>query len=205
MNSLLIFLSVFCSDNTIYIAIDDSMPSRIVKSEMNRNWIKNDNVSEVTVELAEMRCLIVDKVKLVYFYDYKECNKHRVPRLKEYPMYRVGEYGEFTSFDKRSFNASGSAMQTIYAIKINSDIDMNDYKLKCEELIKNANYNFMSAILQWGIENSIDDVNAIYTIDDGDINSNIDVFIKKYSHRKDFPKFKQPEIPKNPLIKFPWE
>lgn len=203
MIKALLLLSLFCVDNNIYIVTDDSEKSKIIKTEMNRNWVQKDVKKEELYELENIQCTLYNKVFIIDRYDYKACEKHRVPGFKTYPKIRIGDYTEFNDIDNRAFKASSTLIRTIYAIKINSDIDLTSYTEKVRGLKRDAINVYFQEVLEWGQKNKIDEINNLYYFEESDDALN-DV-ITKYATKKDFPTYKPPKLPESPIIKFPWE
>ena len=88
-------------------------------------------------------------------------------------------------------------------------MDENDWIIKCKELTQKAKYQYVQDIIVWGQINSITEINSIYFFEEGYIEEDLDRqfndVIKLHSNKKDFPVFKKPKLPENPILKFPWE
>jgi hypothetical protein len=204
MKLLFLFICLFCSDKDIYIVVDNSTQSKIIKSELSRDWTAGNsvNISDIAYKIEDKKCLFSESLILVDRDNIKLCREHGVLPLSRYPQFRVGRYSEFNEFDNRSFLASGSAVMTILAIKHNADVDMWDYNKKCEQLSREAKYTYINDILIWGQTNAADDINRVYFFSHND---DFDDIIDKYKAYKDFPTLKKPILPKSPIEKFPWE
>ena len=114
----IILLVAICADDKLYVATDNGRNSKCLISDLNRNWLDKSRgePTELSYELLDISCRLSQNIVLIDNYDFKGCDKHRVPRFSSYPRYRIGEYREFVEFDHRAFSSAGyPTMTTLFS------------------------------------------------------------------------------------------
>ncbi len=205
MNAALLLLSLlFSMDDTIYIATDNSTESKIVISELKRDWAK-DSKEPILLEMQEKKDYLSSRTIVVDRLDFKANSQYMISQQVTYPCYRIGHYSKFQTFDSRAFAASGTFTTTMYALHNNMYADVKDWQYKCYILERDALHSYLEKIISWGANNSKTDINEVYFFEEGYHEAAFGDVIAKYSKERGFPVKSNPILPPHPIKKFPWE
>lgn len=159
-------------ERILYIAINSSFESSLLKDELTRDWTKPnpDALKTMTEQDKENLYLLGNKFNLIresLNLKFKFVEWPNVPNdLRIYPSFKFGKYGVWEPFDKRAFQTTTMPLLTVrylndlYYTKDAEDFQKRKYKLEyiryLEEIrrvekpiidqlkVKYPNYNFFN-------------------------------------------------------------
>jgi len=206
MLSIILFIAI-CADDKLYVVTDNGRNSKCLTSDLNRNWLDRSRgePSDLSYELVDTQCRLSQNLILIDNYDFKQCEKNRVPRFNSYPRYRIGEYREFVEFDYRAFSSAGYPTMTAFAIINNHNANEYEWKNRCDEVDRDDARRYLGELLIWGDKNSIPEVQGITSHFEDDAVLIVEAIKQQYSTHKSFPVYRKTKYPDSPFIKFPYK
>ena len=203
----IILLVAICADDKLYVVTDNGRNSKCLISDLNRNWLDKSRgePTELSYELLDISCRLSQNIVLIDNYDFKWCDKHRVPRFSSYPRYRIGEYREFVEFDHRAFSSAGYPTMTTFAIINNHNANEYEWKKRCDEIDRDDARRYLGELLIWGDKNKIPEIQSITSHFEDDETLIIESVKEQYSGRKSFPAYRRTKHPDSPFVRFPYK
>lgn len=206
---VLIFLatSLALADEKLYIVLDNSKNSQLLKAELTRDWISGKRLCSDLYALDNQRIELQHSIVIVDSSNPNERIKHEVPYLRDFPSYRVGKYKAFYQFPERAFLTSSHPLLTTVVILNNSIVDEIEWKQKCEEITENARSAWRSKVVEWVYKDNFDEAQQLFNpyIYTDSVEGPFKKMETKYRYNNSFPKYVAPKLPKNPVMKYPFE
>jgi hypothetical protein len=194
------------ADVRIRVICDNDLRSRLLYSELTRNWtktkfpLKKENLARLQ-ELAEVQKLVLKHVTVVKRQDVWE----EFRGWYKYPVYHLGTHGKLEEFDDRAFGTTSFPLLTMEAI-VRGPGDIAEWKSKIQKVEKWDRNIFRQELFQWAFQNFPEEASKTLgdVIDDWSFESIYDKFELKFSDRKGAPKYVPAELELRPGI-FPWD
>ena len=198
---MLFLLIAFCQveqepeavDTRVFeIVLGVDADSKQMESELTRDWHAK-GISASSEKMRELQFRV--KRHLVLSCD----------RLRTHPAWRYGGYGPFIEFDKRTFNDSGRPLIVIDTLIENCLMDLKCWKTECESVTYSAENAWATKFMAWVGDEERKKFG--HTVTEWGTPDNA-WFLRVQSHFRGWdagPVYIEPELPKCPLRKMPWE
>lgn len=201
----------YTSNSKLYIVYDDSDKSKMLKSELTRNWLIRGE-SDSAIEMNKIQKKVSEKIVLIDRYG----DDLRYRNLKcGYPCYIYSEYGKAEPFPELTFNEVSYPLRSTNAIISQIYTDLSAWKRKCEQIKYRHDSNYELECIAWCMKANPKEYEKITTVyyaapefaglGEEYYTLPFDVILKNFEKYEGFPKKKPVVLPEKPILKFPWE
>lgn len=189
------------SDRKIVIYHDEGRDSKVLVSELTRDW--HPNRSTTLAIISTIQSDLKQRVELVH----RDKAGLEFSRIHDgYPFYRYGQYGEIQKFDRRMFSTSGQCLLALKSIVDNQSINTTLWKESCETAAYCSERRHQQEVAAWIATVSwlsyeqlmADTEGGIETLHPTDLQS-------RFCAYGGIPEYIAPVLPESPLKKMPWE
>lgn len=186
------------------IFVDDTQSSKILYSELTRDWTKGGTLDR------NLRLWLMDHRRIVVSgrTNVTVVNQKKLRKPMPCPSYRWGDYGEPVLFDDRSFLVSGRPLETVEALIAEYDLDLSKWRTRNSNAEMWARIEHCGKIRIWAGEqhgiNLFDDEVVSELFPDMDIYS-LEGLEKELGTYPGFPKYVPPIEEPRPRVLMPWE
>ncbi len=124
----------------IYIGLNSSFQSELLKDELTRDWTQYNakaNLTSSQIEEVKKEGEFYNKIRDELDTDFHFIDYLKVPNnIRKYPCIKVGKYGIWQEIDSRAFQTSTFPLLTIIALANDSPKGLHRQRTKYERLVE---------------------------------------------------------------------